>query len=133
LLGLAHVLVGLRPDVTYPGDPGGVVHKRRRPSCPITSPETDDDVWIPAVTTQDWLIITRDSQIQVHRREINAVLQHRARMVTIVGDEAGGTFAQLEIFMCQWRNILRCLDREGPFIYAASRTAFRDIPLVPLE
>jgi hypothetical protein len=31
ILGLAHVLVGLRPDVTYSGDPGGVMHKRLRP------------------------------------------------------------------------------------------------------
>lgn len=28
LLGLGHVLAGLRPDVTYPGDLGVVIHKR---------------------------------------------------------------------------------------------------------
>jgi hypothetical protein len=129
LLGLAHVLANLRSDVTYPGDPGGLVHKRERPPCPITTPDTFDDVWIPMVTSQGWLIITRDSKIQIHRREITAVREHGARMVTIVGDEAGGTFAQLEIIMCQWRNILDCLNQAGPFIYAATRTRFRDVPL----
>jgi PIN like domain len=130
LLGLAHVLVKLRSDVTYPGDQGGVVHMRERPPCPITSPDTFDDVWIPTVTLQGWLIITRDSKIQIHRREITAVRDHGARMVTIVGDEPRGTFAQLEILMSQWRRIEACLDEDGPFIYAASRTAFRSIPLV---
>lgn len=28
VLGLAHVLARLRPDVTYPGDPGAVIQKR---------------------------------------------------------------------------------------------------------
>ena len=37
VLGLAKAVVGLRSDSTYPGDPGGVVHKRQRPPCPITS------------------------------------------------------------------------------------------------
>jgi hypothetical protein len=29
LLGLAKILVQLRSDVTYPGDPGGIVHRRQ--------------------------------------------------------------------------------------------------------
>jgi hypothetical protein len=129
LLGLAHVLVRVRHDVTYPGDPGGVVHKRSRPQCLVTSVATDDDVWIPEVTANGWLIITRDSKIQVRRREIQAVLEHGARMVSLVGPEAKSTFAQLEVFMCQWRRIAGCLDEQGPFIYAATRTSFRPIPL----
>ena len=35
LLGLGKILVGLRNDVTYPGDPGAVIHKRQRAPCPI--------------------------------------------------------------------------------------------------
>jgi hypothetical protein len=31
VLGLAHILVQVRPDVTFPGDPGGEVFKRRWP------------------------------------------------------------------------------------------------------
>ena len=33
LLGLGKLLAGLRNDVTYPGDPGAVIHKRQRASC----------------------------------------------------------------------------------------------------
>lgn len=41
VLGLARILVQMRPDVTYPGDPGGVVKGRRvRPPYPITDPST---------------------------------------------------------------------------------------------
>jgi hypothetical protein len=63
ILGLAKLLVTVRPDVTYPGDPGGVVHKRLRPPCPITRVDTRDRVWIPECARQGWLIVTRDSRI----------------------------------------------------------------------
>ncbi len=67
VLGRAKALTKLRNDITYPGDPGGVVHRRERPPCPITSTDTADTVWIPIVASWDWLIITRDSRIQDHR------------------------------------------------------------------
>jgi PIN like domain len=66
VLGLAHVIAGLRPDATYPGDPGGVVHKQLRPPCPIDSPSVKDPIWIPRVAELGWLIITRDARIQEH-------------------------------------------------------------------
>jgi hypothetical protein len=50
ILGVGHILSRIRPDVTYPGETGGVVHKQERQVCPITSTQVDDDVWIPAVT-----------------------------------------------------------------------------------
>jgi hypothetical protein len=49
VLGLAKVVSTLRPDVTYPGDPGGEVRKRLRPPCPVEDPATEDLVWIPLV------------------------------------------------------------------------------------
>jgi hypothetical protein len=129
ILGLAHILVRLRSDVTYPGDAGGLVHKRQRPPCPITTVKTEDDVWIPEVTKRGWLVITRDSKIQLRRREIQAVREHGARMVALAGDEAKSTFAQMEVLMCRWRNVVGCLDQQGPFIYSATRTSFRRVSL----
>jgi hypothetical protein len=38
LLGLGKILAGLRNDVTYPGDPGAVIHKRQRAPCPSPAP-----------------------------------------------------------------------------------------------
>ncbi len=130
VLGLAHVIGGLRPDVTYPGDPGGVVMKRLRAPYPITSPATKDHVWIPQVTALGWLIVTRDSRIQEHRAEIGAVRDSGAKMVALGSQDARGTFDQLEVFMSRWRAIEGCLDEPGPFIYVATRTTFRRVELV---
>ena len=129
VLGLAKVLASLRSDVTYPGDPGGVVHRRSRPSCPIKSPATDDEVWIPETARHGWLIITRDSRIHHHRAEIEAVRSSGARMIALAGEEARGTWYQLEVVMCQWRAIERRTFEPGPFIYLASRTTLRSIEL----
>ena len=128
MLGLAKLLVQIRNDVTYPGDPGGVVHKRRRAACSIT-PATLDVDWLPQVATRGWLIVTRDRNIQDHHAEIGAVRDQSARMVTLHGPEARGTWEQLEIFMSRWRDIERCLDMPGPFIYTVTRTTFRPVDL----
>ncbi len=129
VLGLAHVVAGLRSDATYPGDPGAVIKRRERPACPIADPAVKDDVWIPQVASLGWLIVTRDSRIQQHRAEIAAVKDSRARMVVLAGDEARGTWQQLEILMRQWRAIEACLGQSGPFIYSATRSSFRAVTL----
>jgi hypothetical protein len=129
ILGLAKVIAALRPDVTYPGDPGGVVHRRRRPACPITETRTPDDVWIPKVAGLGWLIITRDSRIQEHRAEITAVKTHDAKMVALSGKEAGSTWAQLEVLMCQWRPIEQLAEEAGPFIGRATRSGLGKVNL----
>jgi hypothetical protein len=132
VLGLAKVLAELRSDVTYPGDPGGTVHKRTRGPCPITTPATDDDIWIPEVTSRDWLIITRDRRIQDHRAEVDAVRTAGARMVTLASKDAIGTWSQLEVFMSQWRQIGALLELPGPFIYRASRSGLSAVDLSAL-
>ena len=131
VLGLAKLLVQVRNDVTYPGDPGGVVQKRERPACVITDPATLDEDWIPEVARRGWVIVTRDSHIQDHPAEIAAVRDNGARMVALAGAYAIGTWAQLEVFMTQWRAIERCPDEPGPFIYSATRTTFRSVGLDP--
>lgn len=129
MLGLAKLLVRVRTDVTYPGDPGGLLHKRKRPPCPVESPNVYDENWLPIVSGRSWLIITRDWHINDHRREVDAVRENNARMVTLSSKEATNTFTQLEVLMCQWRKVERCLDEPGPFIYEATRTRFHPVPL----
>lgn len=129
LLGLARVLAGLRPDITYPGDPGAVIHKRHRPPCPIASPSVKDTVWIPEVARQGWLIITRDRHIQEHRLEIAAVRDHAAKMIALTSEDASSVFAQLEVVMSRWRDIERCAAEPAPFIYGVTRTGMRKISL----
>lgn len=103
--------------------------KQLRPPCPIASPAVKDSIWIPQVTAFGWLIITRDGKIQEHTAEMAAVRDNAARMVALGSRDARGTFDQLEVFMCQWRAIQACLDEAGPFIYVATRTTFRRVPL----
>ena len=52
VLGLAKVLASLCSDITYPGDPGGVVHKRERPACSVTSRSMLDTEWLPEVARE---------------------------------------------------------------------------------
>ena len=129
LLGLTKILVQLRSDVTYPGDQGGVLHKRERSPCPITSTAVPDTTWIREVSDGGWLIVTRDSRIQDHPAETAAVLAHQARMVALAGIEATTAWSQLEVFMCQWRRIAALLDAPGPFVYSATRTSLRSVQL----
>lgn len=129
ILGLAKLLVRMRPDITFPGDPGGTVHKQIRPPCVITDVATKDHVWIPECSRQGWLIITRDSRIQSHTREVNAVRSFNARMVALASAEAKTTWDQLEVFMTQWRAMERLLEQDGPFIYSATRSTLKPIAL----
>jgi len=129
VLGLAKVIAGLRSDVTFPGDPGGVVHRRRRPPCPIADPAARDTQWIPVVAEAGWLIVTRDSRIQHRRAEIAAVRDAGAKMVALGGQDAHGTWHQLEVLLTQWRAIETVADDAGPFIYNALRSGLRRIAL----
>jgi hypothetical protein len=43
-------------------------------------------------------------------------------MVALAGDEAVGTWNQLEVLMCQWRAIEALLGEPAPFVYRATRT-----------
>ena len=48
-------------------------------------------------------------------------------MVGLAGDEARGTWHQLENVMRQWRAIEDLAARPGPFFYTATRSSFRAI------
>jgi hypothetical protein len=129
ILGLGKILGALRNDVTYPGDPGAVIHKRQRAPCPITSPDVLDTDWIPEVAVRGWLIVTRDSMIAQNRNEIAAVRDNKAKMVALNQRDAQTKWGQLEVFMTQWRRIDALTSEPGPFILRASRTAMTLIPL----
>lgn len=122
VLGLAKVVASIRPDVTYPGDPGGEVRKRVRPPCVITDPATEDLVWIPRVAREGWSIITRDRRIEAYPAERDAVIAYNAKMFTIASDEKLDLWHQFEIVMTRWREIERLSEEQGPFIYALYRT-----------
>jgi hypothetical protein len=131
VLGLARELMRVRTDVTYPGDPGGLQRDRRlRAPCPVTASDARDEVWIPATAREGWLIITRDRHIQDHPAELAAVRDSGARVINLSGRDATTTFRQLEVLLCNWRDIESKLVESGPFIYSATRTGgLKAIPL----
>lgn len=127
VLGLAKVLASLRPDVTYPGDPGGVVRKRSRPPCPVTTTDVDDDVWIPIVAGRGWSIITRDKAIQRRPAEMAAVRDSGAKMFALTSLEQLTVWDQLEIVLSRWRDIERRATEPGPYIYTVTRTTITKV------
>jgi hypothetical protein len=129
ILGLGKILGALRNDVTFPGDPGAIIHKRQRPKCPIESPNVLDTDWIPEVAARGWLIVTRDSMIIQNRNEITAVRENKAKMVALNQRDAQTKWGQLEVFMTQWRRIEALIAERGPFIQRVSRTAITSISL----
>jgi hypothetical protein len=129
ILGLGKILAGLRSDVTYPGDPGAVIRKQRRPPCPLTDPAMPDTDWIPKVASRGWLIVTRDSRISERRSEITAVRENNAKMAALNPLDAHTKWGQLEVFMTQWRQIEALINEPGPFIWRVSRTTMTEIPL----
>jgi hypothetical protein len=122
MLGLGKLLASLRPDVTYPGDLGAVVHRRARPPCAVSSPRAKDTEWIPIVSRQGLLVLTRDRHIQQHAAELEAVKAVNGWMVARSSTDAGTTWGQLEVVITQWRQIEALLDVAGPFVYSVSRT-----------
>jgi hypothetical protein len=129
ILGLGKLLCQVRPDVTYPGFVGGKMHGRMRPPCPITGTEVDDTDWIPVTAQNGWLILTRDSAIQQSTAELASVRDSGARMIALVGRDAGNTWDQLHIVMKHWDSIEAAVDQPGPFIYAVGKTRMRKIEL----
>ena len=129
ILGLGKLIAGLRSDCTYPGDPGAVVHKRQRPRCSIECPATDDTVWIPKVTSEGLLIITRDARIQRRVAEVRAVVENAAGMIALSSADAGTLWGQLEVLMTRWRSIEELSEVPRPFVYRASRTVLTRVDL----
>lgn len=128
ILGLAHVVTGLRSDCTYPGDPGAVVHKRQRPPCPIAR-GTKDTEWVPRVAAEGWLIVSRDFNIRGNPSERRAIRDNGAKMVALSGEDAARPWSQLELFMKHWRRIEAALAEPGPFIYLAQYGRFKAVDL----
>lgn len=130
VLGLAKLLIQVRPDVTYPGDPGGVgCDGLTRPGCP-TRPGDKDPDWIPIVAEAGWVIITRDRRMLNKPAERQAIIDNKARVVRFDARHELTKWNQLEIAVTQWRRIEELLELPGPWIYRASRTAplVRELP-----
>jgi PIN like domain len=126
ILGLAHIIVALRRDCTYPGHPGDVLHKQRRPPCVVHDKATNDTEWVPLVTRHAMIIISRDHKVRDNPAERRTVRECGARMLALSGEDARTKWGQLELFMQRWRRIEALHEEQGPFIYIASRSRLSD-------
>ncbi|WP_064889105.1 hypothetical protein [Mycolicibacter heraklionensis] len=126
ILGLAHVVCSLRPDCTFPGDPGQTIKRQVRQPCEISQGAKDSE-WIPAVAERGWIALTRDADIQSHLSLLQLVQEHGLRLVTLTSEDARTPWGQLEVVMSNWRRIEELYDRRGPLVIAAARTSLRHI------
>lgn len=125
LLGVAKVLVEVRSDVTYPGDPGGRGPDGfERPPCPVQPGDKDVD-WIPEVARAGWVIISRDRHIQHRPAERAALVDASAKMFRLDARHGLSKWQQLEIIVTQWRRFEELIDLPGPWLYMATRTTLR--------
>ncbi|WP_373234856.1 hypothetical protein [Mycobacterium marinum] len=130
ILGLAHVICGLRNDCTYPGDPGAVIKRRLRRACPISTPRaTKDREWIPVVAQSGWVAITRDSNIMDHVSLLELINEHGLRLIALSGKDGRDPWGQLEIVLSHWRRIEAVCERRGPLLLVASRTSLRQVDI----
>lgn len=123
-LGLAHVLVRARTDVTFCGDDGHRHNQRwTLPPSPITDTSALDVDWIPKVTAAGLAILTRDRAILSRRREVDAVIKAGAQLFAISAAPPLSVWGQLVIVTRQWEAMEAARDTEpGPFVYLVSRT-----------
>lgn len=129
-LGLAHILVQVRRDVTFPGDDG----RRDRPGwdidpCVIQDPSADDQEWIPQVTRSGLAVITRDKRIEQRTAEKDAVFAYGARLFAITSETNLDNWGLLEVVVTQWRRIEAAAQEPGPYIYSMTRTSLHRINL----
>lgn len=122
VLGLAKLLVQVRPDVTYPGDLGGLgCDGLIRPPCPIQPGDKDSD-WIPTVAKAGWVVVTRDRRMLNRPAERQAILGSGARVLRFEAKRELTKWLQLEVVVTQWRRIEDLSQLPGPWIYRVSRT-----------
>lgn len=83
LLGTAKILLKLRSDVTYPDDEGGEgIDRKCRPKCPVRV-DTKDSDWLPLVSENNWIVITKDVHLMSKLDEVEAIKKNLSRVVII--------------------------------------------------
>jgi len=95
---------------------------------------TPDEIWLPKVGVNGWVLLTTDKRIRYRQTEKQAVIKHRIRMFYFSkNDLSGSQMAKaLEIALPDIRNL--CDKRQPPFFAAITRRGevyLRDIPHLP--
>ena len=82
---------------------------------------TEDVVWIPAIASRGWVLITRDQNIRYNALERAAYVSARLRGFIVTGKGmSGGEFAELMV-ACLPRMTRKVSRAQGPLLYTISR------------
>lgn len=120
LLGVARGIGWLRPDTTYPGAPG----------CPVTRPDTDDDVWLPRVAGLGWGVIMRDKRIRRRPGELRALVDCGAVAFVLTGSGQKSKWDIATLLVHYWDRMEDALDQTaGPAMFSLTSFGVRPIML----
>jgi PIN like domain len=88
-----------------------------------------DEQWIPRVTAEGLLIVTRAKRIQTRTAELEAVRRCEARMFAITSPGNLGRWELLEVAVSRWRDMEAAAAQPGPFVYSVTRTSLKAVDL----
>ncbi len=105
LIGVAKQLEVNHHQIVYPG----------HPEWPFDQQEADD-VWLPYVGDNDWMVLARDKRIRYRTSEKAALLDHRVRAVVISTNKNLKIEEMSELVESNWAK-LEALLVEPPAFY----------------
>lgn len=111
LLGVGKGFAWLRSDTTYPGAPG----------CPVTSPDVDDEDWLPIVAAEGWGVIMRDKRVRRRPAERQSLLDSGAVAFVLTGAGQRSKWYATTLLVKWWETMEETLDSDpGPAMYAVT-------------
>lgn len=109
LLGLAKTWGAARSDCCWPG---------YRSQVALGTPDTE---WVPWVATHDLIVVTKDKKQNRHPAEIEAIIEHKLRVVRITTGRKKRTMSELADRLDRfWAGVEHFAERRptGPWLLA---------------
>jgi len=80
-----------------------------------------DEVWLPAIGREGWVLLTKDKTIRRNTLEVSAILNSRVRAFVLTTTHLRRE-EQAALFLRAMPKIWRICAQGGPFIYNITRT-----------
>ncbi len=77
-------------------------------------PEEDDDVWIAAVSNQNWIILSAD--LNIESDHLDAMVQSKAKLILLVGKRSGAVQWASSVVVARDRVFQLLADHDGPMV-----------------
>jgi hypothetical protein len=121
MLGVGKALYRLRADVTYPGAPG----------CSITTPDADDEDWLPIIAAERWVVLMRDKRIRRRPGEKSKFVEHGVVAFVFTGAGNMTKWNLMRLLVRHWDRIEELADmpEPGPRMYRVVHSGVEQIDL----